>query len=125
MMSAPPAFNNSRVCPATTQMTIHRRPDLRFRRLGHFRQKLGSLDDHPVVAVAALNRLLVNERLLYWVEHGRLLEPILLCVPGRQPFECRDRLALERSHRRHARTLFNAVDEDRAGAALRQPAAKS
>ena len=106
-------------------MTIHRGSDLRFRRPGHFRQKLGSFNDHSVVTVAALHGLFVNECLLYGMESGSFLQTVLPCVPDRKSFECRDRFPLQRSHRRYARAYFNAVHQDRAGAALRQSTTKS
>src|SRR6267378_2906307 len=125
LRSAHDCLQDSWIRPAAAQMTIHRGPDLRFRRPGHLRQKLGSLDDHPVVAVTALNRLFFNECLLYGMERGGLSKPVLLCVPCRQAFECRDRFARKRPYRRHARTRFNAVNEDRAGTALCQTTTES
>lgn len=46
-------------------------------------------------------------------------------APSRQTLERGYRLALERPHQRYAGARFNAVHEDRAGAALPQSATKS
>jgi hypothetical protein len=85
-------------------VSIHGRSDLRFGWLWNFRQQLGSLDNHPVVAVAALNCLFVDQRLLHWMQCGWLLKLVLLCVSCLQS---------------------NAINQDRAGAALGQTATES
>ena len=62
---------------------------------GFLRQKLGALDRHAVVAVAALRRLHVDERLLQRMHRGRLGQSLLPRVERRQAFERGQRLALD------------------------------
>ena len=89
------------------------------------REQLGALDDHAVVAVAALRRLLVDQRLLQRMQRRRLRQALLLRIQRRQALERGHRLAGDRRDRRHAGADLDAVGEHRAGAALREPAAEA
>src|SRR5688572_11265684 len=62
---------NPRIRPAPAQMTVHRRPDLRFAGTRVLEQQLGAFDDLSVVAIAALHRLLGDERFLQGMELRR------------------------------------------------------
>ena len=54
---------------------------------GILRQQLGALDDHAVVAVAAMRRLLVDEGLLQRMQRRRLRQALLLRVQRGQALE--------------------------------------
>ena len=105
-------------------MSAHRGTNLRIARLRRLRQQFRSLHDHPVVAVSALDRLLIDHGLLHGMQGGRPRQLLLRGVPGGKSFERRDRLALHGGDRRHARSRFNPVDEDRTRSALTQAATK-
>ncbi len=88
--------------------------DLLFRRVGVSAQQRGGVEQDAVDAVAALHRLLFDERGLQWM--GRLA--------GAEPLEREDLAPGELGDRGHAARLGLAVDEHRAGAALAQAAAE-
>jgi hypothetical protein len=56
-------------------MAVHGGADFRIHRLRILRKQLGGLDRHAVVTVATLDRLLVNERLLHWMQKGAFGRP--------------------------------------------------
>jgi len=76
-------------------------------------EQVGRRHDHAARAIAALSRLLIDEGLLQRV---RLVERA-------EPFERGHLVSLDRAYRRHAGASSRAVDQHRAGAALRQAAA--
>ena len=95
-------------------MTIQRPFDLAVVRPWRaIEQRLGR-HDHAVAAEATLARLLLDEGPL------ERMEP----VHGAEAFDGGDTTLCDRRHRRHARTYRLAVDQHRAGATLRQAAAK-
>ena len=90
--------------------------DLCFRRLLGPGEERGRLHNHAVDAIAALHRLFLDEGALHRVQAFGRAEAferhhLLLRGQGRE--------------RRHARAHRLAVDVDRAGTALRQPAAEA
>src|SRR5262249_24557277 len=80
-------LHHARIGSATAEVAVHVRANLCFGGAWILRQQLGALDQHSVVAIAALRRLLVDERLLQRMEHWRLREPLLLCVERREALE--------------------------------------
>src|SRR5262249_53367902 len=118
-------LHHARIGSATAEVAVHVRANLCFGGAWILRQQLGALDQHSVVAIAALRRLLVDERLLQRMEHWRLREPLLLCVERREALERGQRFVGDRRNRRHAGADLDAVGEHRARAALRQPAAEA
>src|SRR6185369_7619706 len=98
---------------AAAEVVLQRLPDLALRRAGlPRREERRGLHDHAVDAVAALRRLLLDERLLH--QRGLLRRP--------QPLQ-RDHLPrAQLRDRQHARAYGLAVDQHGAGAALRQAA---
>ena len=98
---------------AATEIAVHLVADLR---VGRIRIAIEQrLRRHHLAALAesARGNLLVDPRLL------DRMEPAVL----REPFESRDRAAHGR-HRRHARSNGDAVDDDRARAALAETTAE-
>src|SRR5215510_4127612 len=86
-------------------------------RLGRLRialEQVGRRNDHAVGAVAALRGLLVDEGLLQWMQ----------LVEGAEPLQRGDLVLAELRDRHHAGAHGRAVDEHRAGPALRQAAAE-
>jgi len=69
------------------------------------------VDQHAVVAVAALRRLLVNEGLLQRMERRRLREPVLLRIERREALERRQRFVRDSRNRRNAGADLDAVGE--------------
>lgn len=98
---------------AAAEITRQRFFDLAVRRFGIFIQQGFARHDHAVDAVAALGRLLIDERLLNFVH-----------LLGRaQAFERRDRFILHRAHRSDTRANGVTLHDDGAGAALSEAAA--
>src|SRR6266571_3931789 len=101
---------------AATEIAGERLSDIGLARLLVLRQERGGLHDHAVDAVAALHRLRVDEGLLHRM---RLLDRA-------EALQRNDLLGLrELADRRDARAHGDAVDVDRAGAALAEPAAEA
>ena len=90
-------------------------------------QQFGCLDHHAALAETTQRRLLFNPRLLdrvkslFCVRHRQIL---LLRPPCRQAFERGHFLAYSRGGRRNAGPNLFSVQQDRAGATLRQAATK-
>src|SRR4029079_12220299 len=82
-------------------------------------------DGHAVVAVAAVQRLLVNERLLQRMQRRRLRKLLLLGIARCESFERGERRAANLRARRYAGADLDPVGQHRAGAALREPAAEA
>src|SRR5881296_2147457 len=64
------------VASATAQDAVQRPPDLRLRGMRVFVEQHFGIHDHAVHAVAALRRLLVNERLLEPVRLGHATQTL-------------------------------------------------
>src|SRR5437867_4903763 len=118
-------FDDAGIRTAPAQVAVHRRANLFDGRLRVSGEELRSLDDLAVVAVAALQGLFVDHRLLQWMQLRSARELFLLSVPGGQPLERRDRFAGDLRERRDARPRLNAVHEHRTRAALRQATPES
>src|ERR1700760_4806893 len=78
-------------------------------------QQVSGLHDHPIDTVAALDGLLVDERLLQ-------LMRLLRCA---ETFEGDDLALADTGGRRDAGARSLAIDEHRAGATLGEPAAEA
>src|SRR5262249_47439489 len=105
---------NARVRGAAAEIARERLLDFGVGGLGiRVEQRLGA-DDEAVDAVAALERLLLDERLLQGMRIFRRAEA----------FERRDRAAADVLHLQRAGAHRLAVDEDGARAALREAAAE-
>src|SRR5262249_8003464 len=85
-------LHHARIGSAAAEVAVHVRANLRFGGPWILRQQLGALDQHPVVAIAALRRLLVDERLLQRMERRRLREPLLLRIERGEALERGERL---------------------------------
>src|SRR5581483_5289227 len=110
---------------ATAEVTVHGLLDLRLARILRRRQQIGRMDDHPVLAVAALRHLQLDPRLLQRMQRRRgARSPALLRIQRRQPLQRRHRLPRHRRHRRHTRPDLLPVQQHRAGTTLRQAAAE-
>src|SRR6266576_3078842 len=105
-------------------MAVYMGAYLRLARARILRQQLRPLDQHAVVAIAAVRRLLVDEGLLQRMQRRGLCEPVALRVPGSEALERSEGFVRHRGHRRDAGPDLDAVGEHRAGAALREPAAE-
>ena len=99
---------------ATAEHARHRLLDLFVARPGILVQKSFGGHDDAAHAEAALRRLLIDERLLNRVG----------LFDAAQTFERCDFDAVDGLHRRDAGPHGLALDDDRTGAALTQPAAK-
>jgi len=73
-------------------MAIHVLANVGVGRFCHLKKQLGALNDHAVVTVAALRRLLVDHRLLQRMQRRCLGQPTPAGIEGRQSFESRDRI---------------------------------
>src|SRR5262249_50627727 len=104
------------VSSAAAEILGKRVPDIGLARLFVFREESRRLHDHAVDAVAALDGLFVDERLLHRVGLGRRAEPLERddLLPG-----------FDRADRRDAGAHGRAVDVDGAGAALPEAAAEA
>src|SRR6185437_8874086 len=112
---------DARIGATTAEMAVHRSADLILRRVLRRRQKIGGLDHHPVLAVAAMRHLHVDPRLLQRMQRRRSRRRAPLLRPQRgQPFEGRDRLAGDCCDRGHTASDLLAVQEHRARTALRK-----
>src|SRR5207302_7563767 len=107
------------------EMPVHMATDLGRGGPRVLREKFRALDQHAVVAVAALWRLLLDESLLQWMQRWRLRQALLLGIPGRQAFERGHRLVRDIADRGNAGADFDPVSQHRTGAALSEPAAKA
>src|SRR5512146_300468 len=117
---------DARIGATTAEMAVHGGADLVLGRVLRRRQKIGGLDHHAVLAVAAMRHLHVDPRLLQRMQRRRSRRRTPLLRPqGRQALERRDRLAGDRSHRSDARADLLAVQQHRARAALRETAAEA
>ena len=106
---------NAVIRHAAAQGAGHPLADLRVGRVGVLvEQHLGG-QDLAVLAEAALRHLLVDPRLLDRMQHAVF----------REPLERGDLGALHRRHRPDARAHRFALDDDRARAALAEPASES
>src|SRR6266566_6765049 len=101
-------------------MAVHRLTYLGFRGFWILREQLRTLDRHSIVASAALRRLHVDKSLLERMKRGRLRHAILFGVERGKSFKGGYGLATHISHRHDTGADFDAVREDRTGAALRQ-----
>ena len=116
-----------RIGPATAEMAVHRGPDLRLGRTLRGRQQIGGLDHHPVLAVTAVRHLHIDPRLLQRMQssRSRSSRATRRRPHRRHTLERRDRLPAHSGNRRHTRTDLLAVQQHRAGAALRETAAEA
>src|SRR4030095_15230728 len=104
-------LDDSRIGPAAAEMSVHRGADLRVRWLWSFSEKFRSFDNHTVVAIPALQGLLVDHGLLDGMELGRLRQLLLRGVKCRQSFERCDGLALDCGDFCQARARLYAIHE--------------
>src|SRR5215831_20145163 len=102
------------VAAAATQIAGERPANLGFGRLRIALEQVGRRNDHAAGAIAAMRGLLVDEGLLQWMQ----------LVEGAEPLQRGDLVGTEVRDRHHAGAHDRAVDEHRAGAALREPAAE-
>lgn len=101
------------VAAAATQIAGERAANLGFGRLRIALEQVGRRNDHAAGAIAALRGLLDDEGLLQWMQ----------LVEGAEPLQQRgDLIRTEVRDRHHAGAHGRAVDEHRAGAALRTAA---
>src|SRR5437764_8155421 len=107
--------DDAQVRAAATKVLGERSADLLLGRIACGLQERGGLHDHAVDAIAALHRLLVDERLLQRVRLRRRSET----------FERHEFLPRGGRHRHGAGTHGLAVEVHRARAALTQPAAEA
>src|SRR5207249_4650733 len=106
--------DDPQVASATAQDAVQSAPDLRLRWMGVFVEQRFGIHDHSVHTVAALRRLLFNERLLEPVRTGY----------AAQTFQRSNIPVLCIAHRYAARAHRVALQHYRATAALRKTAAK-
>src|SRR4051794_36411367 len=83
-------FHDARIGAAAAEMAVHVLANLRFGRIGNLGKQFRRLDGLAVVAIAAVHRLLVDERLRNRVQVWRLAQLPLLGVELGQTFQCRD-----------------------------------
>src|SRR5690349_24056385 len=84
-------LEDRRVRPAAAEVAVHRLLDLQLRRILGRREQVCRLDDHSVLAVAALRHLRLDPRLLQRMQRGRSGRRTALLRPQRrQPLERRD-----------------------------------
>src|SRR5437773_3974261 len=106
--------DDPQVASATAQDAVQSAPDLRLRWMGVFVEQRFGIHDHSVHTVAALRRLLFNERLLEPVRTGY----------AAQTFQRSNVPVLCIAHRDAARAHRVALQHHRATAALRKTTAK-
>src|SRR5687768_10074324 len=106
--------HDAAIRPAPADVAVHPLHDLRARRLGRLLEQGGGLHDLSRLAVAALQHLLLDPRLL-----KRMAGAV-----RRQPFDRGHRLALHLAHARDARAHRLALEVHGAGTALRHAAAE-
>src|ERR1700676_3447109 len=107
-------LGDARIAAAAAQMAVHGLANFAVARLSVAGEQLGALDDHAVVTVAALRRLLVDQGPLQRMKRRRAREIALAGVERREPLERRHRLSFDRPDRRDAGTDFDAVEQHRA-----------
>src|SRR4051812_37554578 len=107
-------------------MAVHGGADLILGRVLRRRQKIRSLNHHPVLAVTAVRDLNIDPRLLKRMQRRRCRRRAALLRPHRRKaFQRRDRLARNSSDRGHAAPDLLAVQQHRARATLREAATEA
>src|SRR5215468_2801002 len=72
-------LHDARIAAAAAEMSVHRFANFALTRLGLLAQQFRALDDHAVVAVAALRSLFVDHGTLQRVKRRRLRK---IALPG-------------------------------------------
>ena len=102
-------------------MAIHGLADLGVAGMGGVHQQVGSLDNHAILAVAALRRLLIDPRLLERMERAAAsLVVMLLAVERRQALERGDWQTSHAANRCDTGPDLGVAEENGASAALRK-----